>query len=110
MKFPAEQLEHLKGLCESVRVVQEGGTSYVHLEKLRFRVGGANQVSDAILCPTAHSGYLTRLFLSAPFPSKGANWSVHQVLGRPWHTWSWQGVPADLPLLQMLLCHLDALK
>jgi hypothetical protein len=106
----AEQLQSLSGLCESLQVVQEGGNEYICLMKLKIRVGDSNHVVDAILCPGLHTGYLTRLFLSQPFPNKGANWSIHQILGRPWHSWSWQGVPADLPLLRMLLCHLDALK
>jgi hypothetical protein len=105
-----EQLQALAGLCASAQIVQEGGIVYVFLSKLTIRSGGVNHVVDAILCPAAHSGYATRLFLSQPFPAKAANWTIHQILGRPWHTWSWQGVPAELPLSQILLCHLDALE
>lgn len=107
MSVAAEQLQPL---CEAVQVLKEGPYEYVYLMKLKVRVAGINHVVDAILCPAAHSGYTTRLFLSQAFPARGANWSVHQILGRAWHTWSWQGVPAELPVAQMLLCHLDALK
>ena len=110
MTIPAEQVEPLNGLCEAAKVMREGVQEIVYLAKLRIRVGGARHVVDAVLWPTLHAGYTTRLFLSQPFPAKAGNWTVHQILGRPWHSWSWQGVPANLPLLQMLLCHLDALK
>lgn len=97
-------------LCDAAEIQSEAGIQFIYLRQLRFRVNGVVRVVDALLCPTSHSGYTTRLFLSQPVQEKAANWSVHQVLGRPWHTWSWQGVPANLPLPQMLLCHLDALK
>jgi hypothetical protein len=105
-----DRLSPLRSLCESAQVLQEGGHEYIYLKNLRIRVAGETHVVEAVLCPSANNGYLTRLFLSVAFPKKGANWSVHQILGRVWHTWSWNGVPADLPLLQMLLCHLDALE
>lgn len=110
MTISADQLQPLQSLCDGVHVLPEGPYEYIHFMKLKVRVAGANHIVDAILCPAAHSGYTTRLFLSQSFPGRGANWSVHQILGRQWHTWSWQGVPASLPLPQMLLCHLDALK
>lgn len=110
MTILAEQLEALKDLCEAAHVMREGAQEIVYLAKLKIRVGDARFVVDAILWPGPHAGYTTRLFLSQPFPAKARNWTVHQVLGRPWHSWSWQGVPASLPLPQMLLCHLDALK
>jgi hypothetical protein len=106
----AEQLQALNGLCETAQLMRESAQEIVYLEKLKIRVGSAHHVVDAILWPAQHAGYTTRLFLSQPFPVKAANWTIHQILGRPWHSWSWQGVPANLPLLQMLLCHLDALK
>jgi hypothetical protein len=110
VSVPEDRLSPLRSLCESVQALQEGGLQYIFFKNLRIRVAGATHVVDALLCPMANTGYLTRLFLSAAFPQKGANWSVHQILGRAWHTWSWNGVPADLPLLQMLMCHLDALE
>jgi hypothetical protein len=110
VSIPADRLSPLQPLCESAQALQEGGHTYIYLKNLRIRIAGINHVVDALLCPMANTGYVTRLFLSVAFPQKGVNWSVHQILGRAWHTWSWNGVPADLPLLQMLMCHLDALK
>lgn len=110
MTIAADQLEALQAFCAGVQVLREGSHEFVHLIKLQICVGGTNHVVDAILCPASHSGYTTRLFLSQAFPGKGANWSVHQILGQAWHTWSWQGVPASMTLLQILMCHLDALE
>ena len=76
----------------------------------KLKLPGGNAEVEALLCPQQHGGYATRLFLSSPVPGKGANWSVHQILGKTWHTWSWNGVPATLRPLQILLGHLDALK
>lgn len=105
-----EQLATLAAICAQAQVMTEAGIEFVVLKRLKVRVNGQVHELDALLCPRAHSGYATRLFLSQRFPQKGNNWTVHQLLGRQWHTWSWQGVPADLPLLQMLMCHLDALR
>lgn len=110
MSVTPEQLHPMSSICESAELFSESAQEYVFLRKLRIRVGTENYVVDALLSPTSHTGYTTRLFLSQAFPNKGANWSVHQILGRAWHTWSWQGVPTDIPLIQMLLSHLDALK
>lgn len=105
-----QQLQEFAGVCESAQLMRDGTHDYIYLKRLRVRVGGDNHVVDALLSPTTHSGYTTRLFLSQPFPGKAANWTMHQILGRSWHTWSWQGVPSELPAIRILLCHLDALK
>ncbi len=105
-----EQLASLNTVCAGTQTMTEAGIDLIVLDKLRVRVNGQVHELDAVLCPGAHSGYTTRLFLSQAFPQKGNNWTVHQLLGRQWHTSSWQGVPADLPLLQMLMCHLDVLR
>ena len=105
-----EQLASLSAVCAQAQVMTEAGIEVIVLERLKVRVSGQAHELDAVLCPGAHSGYTTRLFLSQSFPQKVGNWTVHQLLGRQWHTWSWQGVPAELPLLQMLMCHLDALR
>jgi len=64
-------------------------------------VGNNPPVQEALLCIGSRDGYPTRLFLSSPVPGKGANWSVHNILGRAWHTISWNyveynGRPADV--------------
>jgi hypothetical protein len=106
----SEQLVPLGEVCASAQIMNDGGKDLIFLEKLKVRVNGQSHELDAVLCPSTHSGYTTRLFLAQSFPQKGSNWTIHQFLGRQWHSWSWQGVPDNLPLLQMLMCHLDALR
>jgi len=45
------------------------------------------------------------LFLSQAITGRGANWTVHSVLGRTWHTPSWRDV-APGRAIEMLLQHL----
>jgi hypothetical protein len=87
--------------------MEEQGLVYVYIPVLALPDG---QAAEALLCLSGRDGYPTRLFLSRPVTGKGANWSVHRILDKPWHTWSWKDVPADLPPLQILTSHLDALR
>ena len=93
-----------------------GYTDAVDLPAQPVDTGERRRVLDALLCPGPHSGYATRLFLAEPIPERdriqgqAANWTVHSILGRAWHSWSWQNVQASLPLHQMLLAHLHALR
>lgn len=105
-----EQLAGLRQLCDKPELRNEGGTDFVVLPGIKATVAGTARVTDALLCPGPHNGYSTRLFLSQPFPERGANWSQWLIFGRNWHTWSWQSVPADIPWIQMVLEHLSALR
>jgi hypothetical protein len=67
-------------------------------------------IVEALLCLAGRDGYPTRLFLSRQVVGKGANWSVHRILDKAWHTWSWKDVPADLRPLEILTSHLDGLR
>lgn len=110
MTYSSNQLLPLDAVCEDVEVMSEGGRDYIYLCELRFRVDDVSYVLDALLCPQAYNRYKTRLFLSQPIPGRGRNWTTHQILSRTWHSCSWQGVPADLPLLEMVLTHLGAFR
>jgi hypothetical protein len=105
-----DPLAELTLFCLGARLFTEAGHRYVDLPGLSFTSDGQQVVRDALLGIDAHGGYLTRLFLSAPVPNKGGNWSTHVVLGRTWHTWSWNHVPATLRLAQILAEHLRALR
>ena len=105
-----EQLAGLRAICERPERLVEGGIAYVLLPRIKIVAAGASRMVDALLCPGPHNGYLSRLFLSEPVPQRGANWTQWQIFGRTWHTWSWQSVPANLPLIQMVLEHLRALR
>lgn len=105
-----EGLEEMKGLSPKAREVSEAGLAYLYLPDLRLPQGCDPSVVDGLLCLQARDGYGTRLFLSAPISNKGQNWSRHRILDRGWHTWSWNGVKADLRPLEILLGHLGALR
>jgi hypothetical protein len=97
-------------VCPAATPLTESGVAYILLPKLRMPSGCAVELCDGLLCLGGRDGYLTRLFLSEPIPSRCANWTVHCVLGRIWHTWSWQGVPLGLRPAEILANHLRALR
>lgn len=109
MAFEQSQLDELAHQCEQVSIHTEGQNDFVLLSQLQLETDGRAVVMDALLCPSAHTGYSTRLFLSEQVPGKGNNWKQHQILGRNWHTWSWNQVPETQRLVQILASHLRAL-
>lgn len=112
MNLADDRLADLREICPQARAETEAGKDYIFLPGLRIESDGKVIVMDALLRPGEHSGYRTRLFLAQPLPGKGrgGGWSVHTILGRTWHSWSWQGIPETLPFPQMLLEHLWALR
>lgn len=108
MPRPADEMDDLKRLCPGAQEMIEGGIEYVSLPSLKHPC--APGTLDALLCPQQHSGYLTRLFLSAPIPAKAINWSTHTILSRTWHTWSWNHIPANQRLAEILAQHLRVLR
>lgn len=105
-----KDLESLLASFPDAKVMPEGGIEYLYLPKLTFPSGASALKMDALLCPQRHGGYLTRLFLERPVPGKGANWTTHYILGKAWHTWSWNNVAAESPVLEILGSHLRALR
>jgi hypothetical protein len=108
--LPEDQLEELKMLCPEATVAQETGQDYVLLPNLKLPPGSSPAVVNAVLCPHLHSGYTTRLFLSEQVLGKGNNWNPYQLLDRTWYSPSWQGISADLPLMEMVLGHLEVYR
>lgn len=103
-----EQISELHELCPTAAIKVEAGQTFVDLPQLKIPTSGGTVVREALLSLQAHSGYDSRLFLSAPINSKQAiNWTVHNVLGRTWHTPSWRYVVPSRPV-EMLLQHLKA--
>lgn len=110
MSVEEAQLEGLRHLSATATAMSEAGVEYVYLPGLKVTVAGVVRELDGLLCPMQHGGYTTRLFLSAPVSERGQNWTTFTILGRTWHTCSWNNVPASLPLLQILRAHLEALR
>lgn len=104
----AQRLEAIQALCPGAQELSEAGIVYVYLPGLKLPCCEAPV--DALLCPQQHGGYSTRLFLERPFAQKGQNWTVHHILGRPWHTMSYNGVSVQLPWIEILANHLGSLK
>lgn len=96
--------------------MRDGIYDLVFIPDLTIQVGDTEYKMDALLCPQNHAGYTSRLFLTRPITERPtingqpANWSVCSFAGRSWHSWSWQGVSPDQPLLAMLANHLKALR
>lgn len=106
------QLVALRGLCQSARLVSEQDALYVHLSDLKFLCNEQEHTCDALLSPyevAALAGYTSRLLFKEMPPKGGLNWTVVTALGQQWHTWSWQGIPSEWPLIEILSNHLKAL-
>ena len=104
------QMSPLISLCPEAVVMADSGINYIYLPKLKVMSANISHTTDALLCPVKHGGYTTRLFLSTRIPGRGNNWSVHTILGRTWHTWSWNNVPDTLTPTQILSAHMRALQ
>lgn len=108
---PADQFDLIRGVYPESELWNERGQPFVYLPKLQFayRLGKAQM--DVLLCPHEHPGYPTRLFLSKKLEGTGANFNSDPVIcGRPWYAASWDKVPASLPWLEILACHLKAFQ
>lgn len=110
MSVTPEQLAGIQVSHPGAKLLSDGSGEFIFLPRLPIQVGDEHIELDALLCPRQHGGYNTRLFLAAPIPQRQRNWASHNILGRIWHAWSWQGVSPSLPLPQMLLAHLKALR
>lgn len=106
----SESLGEIRALSPEAREMTEAGLAYLHLPGLKLPAGCDPQVADALLCIQSRDGYATRLFLSCRILNRGQNWNSHRILDREWHTWSWNGVSADLRPIEILLGHLRALR
>jgi hypothetical protein len=101
-------LADVRRVCPGASLKIEAGQNFVDLPGLKIPVGQEVVTRDALLTLHGHSGYVSRLFLSQPIQSpRAVNWTVHTVLGRTWHTPSWNHVPPGRAV-EMLLQHLKA--
>lgn len=102
MTITEQTLEGLRPFSTSPKLCHEAGRDFVFLPGLKVR----GRTLDGLLCPAELHGYTTRLLLSEQIPDRGQNWKSFSILGRTWHSPSWQSVPASLPLAQILMAHL----
>ena len=106
-KFAAMQALHPEASLHS-----EGGVPVVLLPNFKFRAGGQSVQMTLLLHPSAHSGYVTRLFFERSLVGCGAsnNWTEHTVLSRKWWAPSWQDVVHTQLWVSMLGAHLRAVS
>ena len=112
MDYTQEQIDELKMIAPNLSITQEGGYTYFLLEKLKMPENCLPKEVDALLCPSVHSGYNSRLFFSEKITGckPNLNWNgVARVLGRNWVSISWN-VPPDQGLAATLLIHLKAFR
>jgi hypothetical protein len=104
-----DELTEVKAVCSGAVYVSEGGSEFVDLPTLKIPVGDRVEIRDALLSLSTHTGYTSRLYLSAPIAGRGQNWTSHMVLGRTWHTPSWNNVSPGRPI-EMLPQHLKVYR
>jgi hypothetical protein len=104
-----DELDEIRAVCRGASCVSEGGDEFIDLPALKIPIGQAIELRDALLSLAAHTGYASRLYLSAQIAGRGQNWTSHTVLGRTWHTPSWNNVPPGRPI-EMLQQHLKAYR
>jgi hypothetical protein len=104
----ATEFANLKGLHADAVLYQEGGKPVVLLPAFSFVAGGKGETMDLLLHPSAHSGYVTRLFFERKIGGRGASWTQHRLLERMWWAPSWKDVQPARPWTSMLCQHLTA--
>lgn len=109
MSIPDDRIEAFKKAFPDAYAFSEAGIDYVKIPNMPATLAGMKRTLDVILCPMKHGGYTTRLFLPEQISSKGQNWTVHIIQGKPWHTFSFNNVPSTLSLHEILLAHLMVL-
>ena len=105
-----DELAEMGLFCGKVTPFREGDKRYLLLERVTLPAGCSPATTEALLCPQERDGYQTRLFFAQPVSGRGGNWTVHRILDRNWHTWSWQGISANQRLAQILRGHLRGLE
>ena len=98
-------LAEIRTACSGAAEMSEGGTKFVHLPALKIPVGSKFEERDALLSLGPHTGYTSRLYVSAPISERGQNWTTHTVLGRSWHTPSFNNIQPGRAM-EMLADHL----
>jgi hypothetical protein len=109
MRNPEAELKALSSYWADAELVGEGERRFALLPNFKVVADGKTKVVSALLQPWPN-GYTTRLYFSERFTTKGANWDVYNILGRSWYACSWNNVPADLPWVEIIACHLQPLQ
>jgi hypothetical protein len=106
----SDQFEEIEAICAGTKTLTDGPLHLIHFPALSIPTQGRVERMEALLCLTGHEGYSTRLFLERLLTIPSRNWKRVSLVGREWHTWSWNNVPGDLRIAQILAEHLRALR
>ena len=106
----AAEFAAIQAMHPSASLHKEGGVPMVLLPDFKFRAGTKTMQMTLLLCPSTHSGYVTRLFFEQKLEGAGQsqNWTTHTVLSRTWWSPSWKDVVVEQPWTSMLGAHLRA--
>jgi hypothetical protein len=110
MEFAEQDIQALKEIAPSLSVANEGGYSYILINKIKLPSNCKPLEIDALLCPMQKDGYQSRLYFAEKLSgcNIALNWNANvRILGRTWYGISWQ-TPEGLSLKEMLLVHLKA--
>ena len=112
MNYPQDQIDELNVICPGSRRHDEGGVTYFYLPGLQLPAGCNPDTLDALLCPTPHHGYTSRLLFEQQFSSpQSRNWHyTARVAERNWQAISWNIPEPNMRLAQLLACHLRAFR
>ncbi|MFL6605663.1 MAG: hypothetical protein ACJ8R9_30630 [Steroidobacteraceae bacterium] len=111
MSTDETELASLREISPQASLLQDGGIPSVLLPQTRLVTPSGVQIMDTVLCPKGLSGYVTRLLLERRIPEKGnLNWQQVMLLGRAWHTWSWNQVSPDQSWIRIFAEHARALR
>ena len=111
MSDSESEVESLRELSSQASLHHDGGVPCVRMPQTHLVCPSGVLVMEAVLCPLGLSGYSTRLLLERRIPEKGnLNWQEVMLLGRAWHTWSWNQVSPDQPWIRIFAEHARALR
>lgn len=106
-----EELESLRAISPQALLGNDGGVTYVLLPGTRLTTPTGLVVMDTVLCPRGLGGYVTRLLLERKLEEKSQlNWQGVMLIGRPWHTWSWNQIQPNQTWLRIFAEHARLLR
>jgi hypothetical protein len=106
-----EQIQELKRYCDEVHLGEEAKVHLYLLKNLRLPTMCDPASCDALLSPTPHNGYPSRLYfprvINGPFPR---NWNFNgRILEENWSAFSFTVKTEGLSLAEILTRHLTGL-
>lgn len=111
MTAASHELEGLREISPQATQHNDGGIVAVLMPGMSLVTPSGTQVMDVVLCPKGMGGYVTRLLLARRIAEKATlNWQQVMLLGRMWHTWSWNQISPNQPWIRILAEHARLLR